>query len=434
MATASSSTAADDVAINSSSHHGSISSPTSKLSTEALSKVSDGPLRSAEKVAAGLQANGNGVGGSGEKESITSPHDSSEATTSSKLGAVDQPLKLNASALGLLDYEEESIRSERVCSGEADQSKRRLGVTKFFNASKGFGFILDHEAEELGNAEVFVHYTAIQSVQGGARAFKSLLEGEEVSYFVTQGPKGWQAQNVTGPSGGPCIGTSPSSAPTTRSLYSFPRAQAHGSSDSDFRPSGIKQNRFERRPSGMVGSMSSHNGSRAAGRRESEYRASSVLSPRESYSNISSPPSQASSQLPATPQTPHYYPLPPTTMMYSGVPQPIFFASPHPYYPPPALQQYAPSPIDGAPAPVPFFMSAYPPAPPAPPPMTPIEARQPLVVENEPYPISSAQHSPSRNKSDQLLASSNPYQDLYTAVAGDDFRSTYAYPISSRAS
>ncbi|GAA5983379.1 hypothetical protein JCM5350_003091 [Sporobolomyces pararoseus] len=411
-------------------------SPTLKLSNSERDSAESEPLGSSEKIKTTLQASSSTVGGSElvAEESVPSPHVSlpSEGTTSPKLGAVDQTLKLKTSALGLVDCENESLYSDLGCSGDADQgSKRRLGTTKFFNASKGFGFILDHEAEELGNAEVFVHYTAIQSVQGGARAFKSLAEGEEVSYFVTQGPKGWQAQDVTGPSGGPCIGTSPSSAPPIRSLYSFPRASAHGSSDPDSRFSNIKQNRFERRPSGMVGSTSSHNGSRATGRRESDYRSTNVLSPRESYSNLSSPPSQASSQLPATPQTPHYYPLPPTAMMYPGVPQPIFFASPHPYYPPPTFQQYS-HPVEGlARTQLPFLMSAYPSVPP----MTPLEIRQPLGYENEPYPISSSQHSPSRNKAvDQALASSNPYQDLYSAVAGDEFRSTYAYPITSRAS
>ncbi|CEQ38616.1 SPOSA6832_00048 [Sporobolomyces salmonicolor] len=92
--------------------------------------------------------------------------------------------------------------------GGGEAGMRRTGRCKFFNAQKGFGFVLDHQAEELGNDEVFVHYTAISAVQGGTRGFRSLLE---VEYSIVQGPKGWQAQDVTGPNGAPCIGTPPGS-------------------------------------------------------------------------------------------------------------------------------------------------------------------------------------------------------------------------------
>ncbi|GAA5996148.1 uncharacterized protein JCM10292_007423 [Rhodotorula paludigena] len=89
-------------------------------------------------------------------------------------------------------------------------ASRRTGRCKFFNAQKGFGFILDDNAAELNNDEVFVHYTAIAAVQGGPRGFRSLLE---VEYTIAQGPKGWQAQDVTGPNGAPCIGTPPGGVP-----------------------------------------------------------------------------------------------------------------------------------------------------------------------------------------------------------------------------
>lgn len=60
------------------------------------------------------------------------------------------------------------------------------GTVKFFNETKGFGFI----TRESG-ADVFVHYSAIQ---GGG--FKTLAEGQQVEFTVTQGQKGPQAENV----------------------------------------------------------------------------------------------------------------------------------------------------------------------------------------------------------------------------------------------
>jgi CspA family cold shock protein len=62
------------------------------------------------------------------------------------------------------------------------------GQVKFFNESKGFGFI-----QQDGGADVFVHYSAIQS--GG---FKTLAEGQRVEFTVTKGAKGLQAENVIG--------------------------------------------------------------------------------------------------------------------------------------------------------------------------------------------------------------------------------------------
>lgn len=61
------------------------------------------------------------------------------------------------------------------------------GTVKWFNNSKGYGFI----AQESGN-DVFVHFSAIE----GQNGFKSLNEGEEVEFEVVQGPKGLQAANV----------------------------------------------------------------------------------------------------------------------------------------------------------------------------------------------------------------------------------------------
>jgi CspA family cold shock protein len=61
------------------------------------------------------------------------------------------------------------------------------GKVKWFNDSKGFGFIEGNEEGE----DIFVHYSAIQD-----EGFKTLKEGEEVSFDVIQGPKGPQAANV----------------------------------------------------------------------------------------------------------------------------------------------------------------------------------------------------------------------------------------------
>jgi len=61
------------------------------------------------------------------------------------------------------------------------------GTVKWFNDAKGFGFI----QREGGGEDVFVHHTAIM-----AEGFRSLKEGDRVSFEVTQGAKGLQARNV----------------------------------------------------------------------------------------------------------------------------------------------------------------------------------------------------------------------------------------------
>jgi len=63
-----------------------------------------------------------------------------------------------------------------------------FGTVKWFNDAKGFGFI----APEDGSADVFVHFSAINS-----QGFRSLQEGQRVSFEVVQGPKGAQAAGVT---------------------------------------------------------------------------------------------------------------------------------------------------------------------------------------------------------------------------------------------
>ncbi|MBS2032208.1 MAG: cold-shock protein [Deltaproteobacteria bacterium] len=61
------------------------------------------------------------------------------------------------------------------------------GTVKWFNDSKGFGFI----SQDNGGDDVFVHHTAIQ-----AEGFRTLAEGQKVEFDVTKGPKGLQASNV----------------------------------------------------------------------------------------------------------------------------------------------------------------------------------------------------------------------------------------------
>jgi len=66
--------------------------------------------------------------------------------------------------------------------------ERLKGTVKWFNNSKGYGFIGRND----GGADIFVHYSAITS-----EGYKSLSEGDQVEFEVVQGPKGSQAANVT---------------------------------------------------------------------------------------------------------------------------------------------------------------------------------------------------------------------------------------------
>lgn len=61
------------------------------------------------------------------------------------------------------------------------------GTVKWFNESKGFGFI----TPEDGGKDLFAHFSAIQN-----QGFKTLAEGQRVNFDVTTGPKGLQASNI----------------------------------------------------------------------------------------------------------------------------------------------------------------------------------------------------------------------------------------------
>jgi CspA family cold shock protein len=70
--------------------------------------------------------------------------------------------------------------------GDRVVDEREQGTVKWFNGSKGYGFI---ERDEGG--DVFVHYSAIQG-----EGYRSLDEGQRVEFTVVEGEKGPQAQNV----------------------------------------------------------------------------------------------------------------------------------------------------------------------------------------------------------------------------------------------
>jgi CspA family cold shock protein len=77
------------------------------------------------------------------------------------------------------------VKLKKEVSGESEQMVK--GKVKWFNDSKGYGFL----SQENGD-DVFVHFSAING-----DGFKSLAEGDDVTFDVTTGPKGLQAANVT---------------------------------------------------------------------------------------------------------------------------------------------------------------------------------------------------------------------------------------------
>jgi len=81
------------------------------------------------------------------------------------------------------DQEKQSNSNSRSAAVSKEQ-----GTVKWFNASKGYGFIQRQTGED-----VFVHFSAIMM-----DGYKSLNEGQAVEFEVKKGPKGLQAENVTG--------------------------------------------------------------------------------------------------------------------------------------------------------------------------------------------------------------------------------------------
>ena len=74
-----------------------------------------------------------------------------------------------------------------------------IGTVKWFNDSKGFGFI----EPEGGGADVFAHFSAVQM-----EGFRTLKQGSQVAFELVQGPKGDMAQNIRP------VGTEPAPVPT----------------------------------------------------------------------------------------------------------------------------------------------------------------------------------------------------------------------------
>jgi len=73
-----------------------------------------------------------------------------------------------------------------IVSRSSEMADRQNGTVKWFNDAKGFGFVTPESGEDL-----FVHFRAIQG-----SGFKSLQEGQKVSFEVVKGPKGLQADAV----------------------------------------------------------------------------------------------------------------------------------------------------------------------------------------------------------------------------------------------
>jgi CspA family cold shock protein len=79
------------------------------------------------------------------------------------------------------------LRTPNSLKRKEKQKVKEQGTVKWFNASKGFGFIQRQSGEDI-----FVHFSAIQG-----DGYKSLNDGQAVEFDVTTGPKGLQASNVT---------------------------------------------------------------------------------------------------------------------------------------------------------------------------------------------------------------------------------------------
>ncbi|KNC50355.1 cold shock DNA-binding protein [Thecamonas trahens ATCC 50062] len=82
-----------------------------------------------------------------------------------------------------------STLTRAFTTASAALAPEAVGVVKWFNSTKGFGFI-----EVEGANDVFVHYSAIKGDNDG---FRTLIEGQEVEFDISPTERGPQAQNVT---------------------------------------------------------------------------------------------------------------------------------------------------------------------------------------------------------------------------------------------
>jgi CspA family cold shock protein len=106
---------------------------------------------------------------------VTAPKLRHPPTTQSQFKPFSDEPTLTSGALQRPDTEDRAM------------SERKNGTVKWFNDAKGFGFI----TQEAGGSDVFVHFRSIQ-----ANGFKSLKEGDKVTYVVVKGQKGDQADEV----------------------------------------------------------------------------------------------------------------------------------------------------------------------------------------------------------------------------------------------
>ncbi|GHC18301.1 hypothetical protein GCM10010082_07100 [Kushneria pakistanensis] len=91
-----------------------------------------------------------------------------------------------ASSLSLKAQRKNGLRLG-ITANKARTSKMATGTVKWFNDTKGYGFI----SPDDGGDDLFAHFSEIQ-----AEGFKSLQDGQKVSFEVTQGKKGLQAANI----------------------------------------------------------------------------------------------------------------------------------------------------------------------------------------------------------------------------------------------
>jgi CspA family cold shock protein len=101
------------------------------------------------------------------------------------MGDTDEALSLCVKTVSVLWFPEPQLRAETIKEGASFMS---TGKVKWFNESKGFGFI----EPDGGGRDVFVHYSAIQG-----EGYKTLSEGQPVEFEIIQGEKGPQASNVS---------------------------------------------------------------------------------------------------------------------------------------------------------------------------------------------------------------------------------------------